>query len=371
MLRPGITLAMIVRNGAATLERCLASAREAVDEIAVVDTGSADGSPGIAQRLGAQVRQMEWPGAFDAARNASLEMVQTEWMLWLDADEWLVDGAAQEVRKAVGQAGAFGFLLVRRDLYPDGGFAEQHQFRLWRHHPELRFQGVIHEQIPLAEFQERFPGLSLSATKIAFWHDGYLPHLSQEKARRNLPLLEREAQRRADTVYFEIERVQTLKTLGEPSAAKAELALADRLAELGRTQDEPDNTAALFLMRYLADLPEDRLWESRTDALMRLGQGWFPDHPGVRFLIAQVLVRRNDLRGALAHLLAVERMAETGEYDRLTSTNPVMLGAGLSRNLAWIAQQLGMTPLAQKHAARLARLENVANSDTMQTGAKA
>jgi glycosyltransferase involved in cell wall biosynthesis len=37
-----LSLTMIVRNEAATLGRCLASVRDLVDEIIVVDTGSSD-----------------------------------------------------------------------------------------------------------------------------------------------------------------------------------------------------------------------------------------------------------------------------------------------------------------------------------------
>ncbi len=67
-----ISVCMIVRDEAADLPRCLASVEGVVDEIVVVDTGSTDGTPGIAAAAGARVQRIEWPSDFAAARNVSL-----------------------------------------------------------------------------------------------------------------------------------------------------------------------------------------------------------------------------------------------------------------------------------------------------------
>ena len=50
-----VSLCLVVRDEAADLPACLASAREAVDEVVVVDTGSRDGTPELARRAGAVV----------------------------------------------------------------------------------------------------------------------------------------------------------------------------------------------------------------------------------------------------------------------------------------------------------------------------
>jgi len=352
-MRGGVTLAMIVRNEAAKLLRCLDSARPAVDEIVVVDTGSTDDTLRIAQDFGARTESIEWPDSFAVARNASLKLVQTEWVLWLDADEWFADGMAAQVRSVIEAPGAFAYLLVRRDLYPKGDFSEQHMLRLWRHVPAITFTGAIHEHLDLDALSGRFPGEKLMTTSIAFWHDGYTPEVSAEKARRNLALLHREVEAQPETLYYEFELAQTLKTLGEPAGRALESDLADRLAAM-RDQDEPpDNTAALFLSRFLADLDDGDLFSERTETMLRLSRGWFPDHPGARYLCAQVEIRRKDLRRALEDLREVERMAETGEYDRLTNTHPAALGEGLSTNLALVAHQLGRIDLAVKHYRKL------------------
>ena len=78
---------MIVRDEEATLARCLESAAPYVDDIVVVDTGSADGTVALAEKLGARVIRHEWKEDFSEARNASLEAAASEWLLVLDADD--------------------------------------------------------------------------------------------------------------------------------------------------------------------------------------------------------------------------------------------------------------------------------------------
>ena len=80
---------MIVRNEAERLERCLASVAGFVDEMVVVDTGSDDATAAIAASCGAAVHHLPWPGDFAPARNHALDLAKGDWVLVLDADEWL------------------------------------------------------------------------------------------------------------------------------------------------------------------------------------------------------------------------------------------------------------------------------------------
>ena len=95
---PLLSLAMIVRDEASDLPRCLDSARGMVDEMVVVDTGSADATRDVAAAAGALVHDVPWRDDFAAARNASLDLCRGRWVLVLDADEVLAPSSAGLLR---------------------------------------------------------------------------------------------------------------------------------------------------------------------------------------------------------------------------------------------------------------------------------
>jgi len=86
-----LSLAMIVKNESEVLARCLDSVKDIVDEIIVVDTGSTDDTCQIAESFGAQVYHFEWINDFSAARNFSFSKTTGDYIIWLDADDFLTD----------------------------------------------------------------------------------------------------------------------------------------------------------------------------------------------------------------------------------------------------------------------------------------
>lgn len=99
----GITAFMIVRDETALLPDCLDSLAGAVDALAVLDTGSRDGTPALVEaargRFGAvQLAHGGLDAGFGAARQTALELVRTPWALWIDADERLSPELRAELR---------------------------------------------------------------------------------------------------------------------------------------------------------------------------------------------------------------------------------------------------------------------------------
>src|ERR1039458_10210098 len=107
----GLSLAMIVRDGAATLRKCLASAAPIVDEMVVVDTGSVDGSQEIARSMGAKVMEMQWQNNFSLARNRSIDACRSPWILVLDADEQLKPPEGTILQDALSDQTTIGYYL--------------------------------------------------------------------------------------------------------------------------------------------------------------------------------------------------------------------------------------------------------------------
>jgi glycosyltransferase involved in cell wall biosynthesis len=92
MQKHTVSLCMIVKNEEKYLDRCLKSVQGKVDEIIIVDTGSTDKTIEIAEKYGSIVKHFIWINDFAAARNYSIEGVESEYILVLDADEYLDDG---------------------------------------------------------------------------------------------------------------------------------------------------------------------------------------------------------------------------------------------------------------------------------------
>ncbi|MDF5739546.1 MULTISPECIES: tetratricopeptide repeat protein [unclassified Nostoc] len=161
-----LSLCMIVKNEARTLPKCLNSVRNVVDEMVVLDTGSIDRTPNIAQQLGAKVYHFKWCNDFSAARNAALKYVSGDWILVLDADETLTPAIVPQLREAIARDEYLLINLVRHEVG-----AEQSPYslvsRLFRNHPDIRFDRPYHALVD--------DSVSAILTKEPYWQVGYLP----------------------------------------------------------------------------------------------------------------------------------------------------------------------------------------------------
>ena len=84
--RPTLAAVLIVKNEAENLTECLATL-DWVDEIVVLDSGSTDATQTVAQAAGARFFVNDnWPG-FGKQRQIAQTHVQSDWILWVDADE--------------------------------------------------------------------------------------------------------------------------------------------------------------------------------------------------------------------------------------------------------------------------------------------
>ena len=93
-MTPSISVVFITLNEESNLLTALRSVENWVDEIIVVDMKSDDRTPEIAARFGAKVVNHERIPFFDAARKYGVELVKSEWVLVLDADEEISPGLA-------------------------------------------------------------------------------------------------------------------------------------------------------------------------------------------------------------------------------------------------------------------------------------
>lgn len=185
-----ISLCLIVKNEEKYLADCLASVKNLVSEMIVVDTGSTDRTVEIAKNFGARTFYFEWINDFSAARNYAIEQATQPWIFQLDADEELLAESADWF---------YTFFSGPNDALADGWHVEIRNLRylnepevmvshfltrFYRNHPEVRYQFKIHENIMLRNNNRT--GIS----KAVIIHKGYAdPERKTEKAARNFKML--------------------------------------------------------------------------------------------------------------------------------------------------------------------------------------
>lgn len=190
-----ITAALIVKNEAANLDRCLNSLKGIVKEIVVVDTGSKDDTVAIAEKHGALIGNFKWIDDFAAARNHALSLATGDWILWIDADEELASESQAAIQQAVIRPHFGGFNAEIVNFTGEGSDDSRylHQaVRLFKRDPQIRFSGRIHEQITPSLEQAGLPWANLPGFRIL--HYGYRPSVMAErnKIHRTITALERE-----------------------------------------------------------------------------------------------------------------------------------------------------------------------------------
>ena len=181
---PVLTLSMMVKNEAQTLEKGLRLARPFVDEIVVIDTGSTDGTQEIAQKYADVFEEIPWPNSFAEARNYTFDRASGDFILVLDGDEFLPDPQHwKRIRKKIREPEVAAVQLLIRNLLPEGQIIAADrlwQERVFRNDPSIRYVGRVHHQVHdnLKAYMER-TGHRLHRVEEEIIHTGYA--LSRDK----------------------------------------------------------------------------------------------------------------------------------------------------------------------------------------------
>lgn len=191
-----VAAGIIAGNEEAVIDRCLRSLQGAVDEIVLVDS-STDNTAAVASRFpGVKIVRAEWQHDFAKQRNIGLQHIESDWVLWIDADETLHPDDVQSLRTI---AGLFDDTPLPAVLHVwhlhEVNNTEVHDFsqtRFFPVHKGLEFRGRIHEQVALQGEELYGEGTYRRMVRLRLRHDGYEPSEMQRKNKlqRNLQLIE-------------------------------------------------------------------------------------------------------------------------------------------------------------------------------------
>jgi len=107
-----ISVIVSVKNEAQNLPSCLGKLKR-FSQVIIVDSGSTDDTIDIAKAMGAEVLQFQWNGKFPKKRNWALQNANliNEWILFLDADEFVTDEFVTEVETKTQDPAYNGFTI--------------------------------------------------------------------------------------------------------------------------------------------------------------------------------------------------------------------------------------------------------------------
>lgn len=144
-------LCMIVKNESEVLEKVLSSAVSFVDEIVIVDTGSTDDTVEIAKKFTDKVYFFEWKDDFALARNFALSKIESDYWIWLDADDIVPKETAEGIAEyKCNFDGTVDVIMLPYvvEMQEDGSPKfSYYRERIIKNKPDYFWQGRVHEVV--------------------------------------------------------------------------------------------------------------------------------------------------------------------------------------------------------------------------------
>ncbi|MCL8209362.1 MAG: tetratricopeptide repeat protein [Actinomycetia bacterium] len=316
-----VVAAVLARNEADNIERCLAALQPAVDAIVVVDTGSTDGTAALARRAGAEVLEVPWTDDFGAARRAADGAFGDEgWVLWVDADEVLHPDDVAVPRILAGLYAAAAEPVVIRVVQVNriaGRVRPRYDIvRLFPLGRGLTWRGRVHEQVvgPAGG-----PPMRIAAARIRLEHWGYDPAVMAQRGTtaRNLRLLRLWIEEEPDNPAAWGFLGRELYVAGRLEEAVTAL---ERAEDLGRRDPGFGRLVEVRVLLCEA-LVRLRRWEAAQAVAARAVTA-HPDHPAAWYWQAQVALLHglDQVRRALESAQRAQALGAT--YRGFVSADP-------------------------------------------------
>ncbi len=147
-----LSVCLIVNNEEDVIARVLTCAKKFADEIVVCDCGSIDNTLELAKEYTDKIYCFSWCDDFSCARNFSFSKATCDYIMWLDADDFITDENCEKFKLLKNNLGNYDavFAPYVASFYADGRpqliyFRE----RIVRAKANFKWQGAVHEVISI------------------------------------------------------------------------------------------------------------------------------------------------------------------------------------------------------------------------------
>lgn len=146
-----ISLCMIVKDEENVIERCLKSVKGIFDEIIIVDTGSSDSTKKIVSKYTDKIYDYKWNNDFSEARNYSFSKATCDYIMWLDADDVLLEEDAKKLKQLIATMdGTVDVYMLKYNYWQDENGKPslvQERERIFKKENNYKWISPIHEII--------------------------------------------------------------------------------------------------------------------------------------------------------------------------------------------------------------------------------
>ncbi len=259
-----LSIALIVKNEATVLPRCLRSLQKLRDaipcQLIITDTGSTDGTIEIAKEFADTYLEFEWCNDFSAARNTGVEASEGRWFAYFDADEFL-DADCEDIIEFFKnpEHNEYSCLEFERYDYNDTSFTKYdsitlHRFMNFSDGKKL-FIDKIHEQ-------QVYTAYKVFSSKTILHHTGYVGAALAKKIARNNEYL-----------YAAIEKdplhVRSYLHLGVSiESAEARIELFEKCLSYVKDIKRPKYRKYLPALSLLTELYYNKIYYDKLDKLV-------------------------------------------------------------------------------------------------------
>lgn len=202
--KPKITCGIITYNEERCIERCIESIIDKVDEVIVVDSMSSDKTIDIINTKFPSCRVIKsvWTDDFSKQRNIIFESTKNDWVIFLDADEYIYEPNHNILRNYIDILDFFTEenFAVSPIITDHNGHKYKENMRIVKNNGQYLFENRVHEKIRNKYSKEPVPNFKIN---FNIKHDGYLQSVfdSKKKIERNLTIEKKMLKESDDVVW--------------------------------------------------------------------------------------------------------------------------------------------------------------------------